>query len=98
MSPDEIIAVVQAHKEGKEIELQPRGVASAGWAYTFDPVWDFYHFNYRAKPNAEPNLVVTIRFWLTQAGGLMFHHCLSDANLRLTFDRETGKLKAAEVL
>ena len=93
MTPDEIIAVVQAHKEGKEIELQPKGVAPMGWAYTTDPVWDFYHFNYRVKPKLHLD---DIRYLYCGRAGKSVR-CSGD-NLRLTFDGETGKLKSAEVL
>ena len=96
MTPDEIIAVVQAHKEGKEIELQPKGVAPMGWAYTTDPVWDFHHFNYRVRPEPKPDLIRYAHAWIHP--GSEASAPSSNDNLRLTFDGETGKLKSAEVL
>ena len=93
MTPDEIIAVVQAFKAGKEIELQPKAKEPTQWMLTTSPGWDFYHFNYRVRPEPKLDMIRYARIdvaWSspTQEG----------RNLRLTFDSETGKLKSAEVL
>lgn len=48
MTIDEIIAVLQAYKEGKTIEFYD---SSAGkWIECINPVWDFEHIKYRIKP------------------------------------------------
>lgn len=50
MTPDEMIAVLEAFKEGKAIQ----GVSGDRW---FDiqgtPIWNFRNYSYRVKP-AEP--------------------------------------------
>lgn len=52
MTDDEIIEVVRAHKEGKQIECIPRG--EGRWKETFfegKPIsWNFHLFDYRVKP------------------------------------------------
>ena len=53
MTPDEMIAVIQAHKEGKQI--QSRQISGGEWANTI-PLWNFSIAEYRIKP-AEPKKV-----------------------------------------
>lgn len=48
MSDDEIIRVVQAHKDGKRIECRERGNFGKPW-YECDPMWSFLYFDYRVK-------------------------------------------------
>lgn len=48
MTHDEIIAVVQAHKEGKVIQSKLRR-KELEW-YDTAPSWDFHNFDYRVKP------------------------------------------------
>ena len=53
MTHDEMIQVIQAHKEGKQ--LQYRGKHSH-WADIIDPpAWAFHAYDYRVKP--EPRVV-----------------------------------------
>ncbi len=47
MSPDEMIAVIQAHKDGKGIEVQCKGHKE--WGQAFNPRFDFHNYNYRIK-------------------------------------------------
>ncbi len=74
--------------------------------YEKDPVWRDCHnnlptwtpkFNYRIKPEPKPDVV---SYW--QFNPCMHKRCaeswIADANLKLTFDGETGQLKSAEVL
>ncbi|TXH54256.1 MAG: hypothetical protein E6Q97_11380 [Desulfurellales bacterium] len=96
MTPDEIIAVVQAFKAGKEIELQPKAKEPTQWMLTTSPGWDFYHFNYRVRPEPKPDLIRYAHAWIHPGSGVSAPS--SNDNLRLTFDGETGKLKSAEVL
>ena len=49
MAADEIIAVVQAHKEGKQIECRPRAGQQDDWTKA-DPIWNFPFYDYRVKP------------------------------------------------
>lgn len=48
MTTDEILAVLQAFKEGKKIEAKckPNGL----WKETSIPLWNFADFDYRVKP------------------------------------------------
>lgn len=52
MTHDEMIAVIKAHKEGKTIEFRPNNNTSIKWVEVASPVWDFYEFEYREKPEA----------------------------------------------
>lgn len=46
MTPQEIINVVKAFEEGKEIEYQPIN-KSYSWVKINEPTWNFNSFNYR---------------------------------------------------
>ena len=48
MTDDEIIAVVQAHKEGKKIQVRSRICGS--WAGCENPAWAFDNLDYRVAP------------------------------------------------
>ena len=48
MNIDEMIAVLQAAKEGKKIQF--RGSGHDKWEDTEEPIWDFYEIQYRVKP------------------------------------------------
>lgn len=52
-TPDEIIAVVQAFKEGKEIEYNLVGSQSDERWISGDPRWNFSHCHYRVKQEPE---------------------------------------------
>ena len=48
MSPDEIIAVVQAYKEGKTIQARPK-FSAGSWTDVIAPQWNFPEHKYRVK-------------------------------------------------
>ena len=48
MTPKEIINVVQAFEEGKEIEYEYKNI-NQSWITTKDPTWNFKTFDYRVK-------------------------------------------------
>lgn len=48
MTDEEIIAVVTAHKEGKQIQQRSKGAKT--WNDTDNPNWNFYVLDYRVKP------------------------------------------------
>lgn len=50
MTDDEILAVVQAHKDGKQIQF--RGSLMGYWANLdgYRPPWNFCEYEYRVKP------------------------------------------------
>lgn len=55
MNDDEIIAVVQAHKEGKQIQRKCNLIfpyRSSVWEDMHEPMWDFTTSIYRVKPEA----------------------------------------------
>ncbi len=53
MTHDEMIAVIQAHRDGKEVQArQPRGE----WFDVAVPAWNFDVYEYRAKPR-EPRRI-----------------------------------------
>jgi hypothetical protein len=51
---DEMIAVMQAAKEGKEIESRALHGQYIVWDACLKPVWDWKCFEYRVKP-VEPD-------------------------------------------
>lgn len=57
MTHQEMIDVIQAHKDGKQIQFQAGGCLLWIDVQDNDPSWDFNSCNYRIKP--EPR-----RFWL----------------------------------
>ena len=59
MNIDEMIEVLQAAKEGKQIQY--RCCAMKSWKDTTYPSWDFSLYRYRVKP--EPR-----EFWLSNDG------------------------------
>jgi hypothetical protein len=57
MTHDEMIAVIQAHKEGKTIQCRcSLEYGGPHWQDCVDPKFNFAHGNYRVKP--EPREVV----------------------------------------
>lgn len=53
MTPDEILAVVQAFKDGKQIQFKD---ANNVWMVSVSPNWDFPRICYRVKPS-EPKVI-----------------------------------------
>lgn len=47
MTHDEMIAVIQAHKEGKRIEFNARRLIFPEWLLCREPAWDFSTYDYR---------------------------------------------------
>lgn len=45
----EMIAVMQAYADGKEIELAPNCYTNKIWKDTSNPAWDWNQFDYRVK-------------------------------------------------
>ena len=93
MTPDEMIAVIQAHQRGEKIQF--RDFSAKEWQDTYIPAWDFGSCEYRVKPEPKP---CVIRYACVEMSCGSNHPRLDGDNLRLTFDGETGKLKSAEAL
>ena len=49
----EMIAVMQAYEDGKEIELVPNCYTDKIWKDTSNPTWDWHQFDYRVKQAPE---------------------------------------------
>lgn len=55
MTIDEMIEVLQAAKEWKNIECCFK--SSNVWGLTRDPLWDFHNYEYRIKPTSKKRLM-----------------------------------------
>jgi len=87
---DEIIAWAN----GAEIQIYVSKRGDWMWVDTCEPMW-LESAKYRIKPEPKPDVVV--RYGAKLRGGL-YVEPWGNPNLKLTFDGETGELKAAEVL
>ena len=84
--------LIHAWADGAEIEI--RRSKNTPWERTETPKW-YFEFEYRIKQEPVPDVVSN--FEVTKDGSVWLTPLLH-SNIRLTFDGETGKLKAAEVL
>lgn len=50
MTHDEMIAVLTAAKEGKQVQIRGKHNPAARWVNTQQPLWDFSTFSYRVGP------------------------------------------------
>ena len=94
--PHKHAELIKAWADGAEIEY--RAVPGCGeWAYypyQERVIWDAVA-EFRIKPEPKPDVVDVVRL----SYSAFVHIDYGDpANIRLTFDGETGKLKKAEVL
>ena len=74
-------------------QIQHYSAIMCRWADDKNPKWD-EETKFRIKPEPAPDVVVRygankLALWIEPGG---------DTNLKLTFDGETGELKAAEVM
>ena len=96
-TPHKHADLIKAWADGAEIEYLKVG-ANSVWAVATSPRWDG-HGEYRIKPEPKPDVVE--KYF---ASGYTKYGCVRVAehwerkNFKLTFDCETGKLKAAEVI
>lgn len=90
--PHKHAALIKAWADGAEIEYLPS--ESTRWRLVTSPCWDG-NGDYRIKPKPDVVLYVCAE---TEGVGAMTERKTCLDNLKLTFDGETGKLKAAEVL
>lgn len=65
-TPEEIIAVVQAHIAGKKIECHLIGTDLL-WQECIPKYWDFHHWEYRIAP--ESPRVVKLCAWVCKKSG-----------------------------
>jgi hypothetical protein len=90
--------VIKAWAEGKEIEVRPNDTwewkpVEVFFPHLQSPAW-FEYYDYRVKPELKPDFFET--YWVEAASATWDTE--RKHNLKLTFDGETGKLKAAEVI
>ena len=96
MKPHKHAELIKAWADGAEIEFRFKD-AIRGWSdwkpndgrFSNDPWWE-----YRIKPQPKPDS--TFHCLAEPNGDVRW--TINAANLKLTFDGETGKLKSAEVL
>ena len=81
--------LIYAWADGAKIEY--KGLMASDWMHLKNPDWSGFG-SYRIKLEPKPDVVET-RFIPPLMCGSATQH-----NLKLTFDGETGKLKAAEVI
>ena len=93
MKPHKHAELIKAWADGAEIEFKSR--PEMAWE-TYDcPSW-YDYYEYRIKPEPKPDVVY---LYLAKSDGWLYKKLETEwANLRLTFDSETGELKSAEVL
>jgi len=94
-TPHKHAELIHAWADGAEIEgLNSLGEWVQIWVTTWSEIDEF-----RIKPEPKPEVVHTVK---ARASGFCIFNsvtgCVSEANLKLTFDGETGNLKAAEVI
>ena len=87
--------LIHAWADGAEIQFRVGQYSE--WRDCLDiPAWKLY-LEYRIKPAPKPDDV----YYANCSKGVVSAYCIEkfrNANLRLTFCAETGKLKSAEVL
>lgn len=85
---------IKAWADGAEIETRP--YSDAGWFPLEEPHWHLER-EYRIKPEPKPDVVRYCSMPVYCFSGMTDTQYPS-SNLKLTWDGETGKLKAAEVI
>lgn len=91
-TPRKHAAFIKAWADGAEIQERFKGDET--WL-PFDGFWTENDFEYCIKP--EPKLDIVETYWVgTEPPGIW--NSDKKFNLKLIFDGETGKLKAAEVI
>lgn len=86
---------IKAWADGAEIEWLEDGI---NWIYTPSPYWNVV-CKYRIKPTPKPDVVLYGITSMNCGIAYVLLNCPTEAtNIKLTFDGETRKLKAAEVV
>jgi hypothetical protein len=96
--PHKHAELIKAWADGAEIEIKFYN----GWRDCQPVDWN-ENAEFRIKPEPKPDTQYWCRTYEHSGGSIFTPHLLSPteicpANLKLTFDGETGKLKSAEVL
>lgn len=100
MKPHKHAELIKAWADGAEIQTKNRlgnPDYEPDWLDDPNPNWGSDILEYRIKPEPKPDVISYV--FCTKGGTLAWkYYQIGDANLKLTFDGETGKLKSAEVL
>ena len=91
MTPHKHAEAIKAWADGAKIEFKSKN----GWQLCNDPGW-YDDYEYRVAPTPKPEVVNLYYAKNGYYSNLMV--AAVQPNLKLTFDGETGKLKAAEVI
>jgi len=86
--------LIKAWADGAQIEWKNR---NGQWHDMGEPLWSEKH-EYRIKPEPKPDYVQYVFFHFNWGVNILKEYPFSEANLKLTFDGESCKLKSAEVL
>lgn len=93
--------VIKAWADGEKIEFfNPQ---NGRWR-DYDPVsFCGVEDEFRIKPEPKPDIVHEVRLWMGAQNSVLVRYNseslrVSGANLRLTFDGESGRLKLGEIL
>jgi len=94
-TPHKHADIIKAWADG--VQIQIKALSGNSWKDVYDPLWSPLR-EYRIKPEPKPD---TIGYLTAESRGIcgeLTTYRTDCDNVRLTFDGETGKLKAAEVL
>jgi hypothetical protein len=89
MTHDEMIAVIQAHKDGKVIQY--RRMAQDGWVLASTPTWNFSELDFRAEP--EPK-----EYWLVPYKNKLGFTVFGSSTKNLDSDWYNDKLDFANTI
>lgn len=92
MKPHKHAELIKAWADGAEIQFFQCGF----WQDTICPTWN-PNYEWRIKSEPKPD-VVKSSYILLNINGDIWQDISCTANVKFTFDGETGKLKTAEVL
>lgn len=85
---------IHAWADGAKIETR---LSDGNWYEISLPNWGSWDSEFRIKPEPKPDVYVFLKF-NTMYGNISRGLGVSDSNIRVTIDGETGQLKASEVL
>lgn len=91
--PHKHAALIKAWADGAEIQELFDGT----WRNTFYPRWHETTGYFRIKPTPTPDIVCEKYCYLSD-GRQTAHFCEGKSNVKFTFDGDTGKLKAVELI
>jgi hypothetical protein len=91
-TPHKHAELIKAWADGAQIEA--RQGDSNTWVAVQEPNWSIHGvYRIQPKPDVVQNILINVCGQITYLG-----HFADKTNLKLTFDGETGLLKAAEVI